>query len=135
LTVKYETSKEVRSTFVGVVTAVLIKFDCLWISSSFLSKNYNGLFEEIHDLLLSAYAYFLHWNYCLWELHHTQHTGEVYELISKTECQKVCLIFSHPSFFSAGERSTVALVAPNIDITFNTFRLLYKPWIRFYTTA
>jgi hypothetical protein len=33
---EYEISKYVRSAFVEVVTAVLIKFDCLRISSSFI---------------------------------------------------------------------------------------------------
>jgi hypothetical protein len=46
LAIKYDTSQQTRSAFVEVVTAVLTKFDCLWISSRFLSKNYNGLFTR-----------------------------------------------------------------------------------------
>jgi hypothetical protein len=74
LAIKYETSKKDRSPFVKVVTAVLIKFECLQISNSFVMV-YS---QEIHVLLLSAYANFLYLNYCLRKLDHTQHTGDAF---------------------------------------------------------
>jgi hypothetical protein len=57
--IKYETSKEARSASVEVVTAVLIKFDCLRISSSFLSKNYNGLFARESCFVVKCLRKFL----------------------------------------------------------------------------
>jgi hypothetical protein len=91
--------------------------------------------QEIKVLLLNAYANFFHCNYVRenFTTHNTLRTlFPVYELISKTECQEVRLIFSRP-FFSVGEPSTVELVAPNTSISLSTLLDCFKSYESIFT--
>jgi hypothetical protein len=60
LTLKYDTLKEVRSTFVQVVTAVLVSLALHTFQEVFFQKTVMVYSQGIYVLLLSAYADFLH---------------------------------------------------------------------------
>jgi hypothetical protein len=81
LAVKHETSKEARSAFLEVVTAVFIKLDCLRISSNFLADSCCDLFASESCFVVTCLHMFLALKL---SFAGTSSVVPVYELISKT---------------------------------------------------